>query len=60
VARRAVAADPAAGLAAIVSSLQTTEDPVSVDFLKGAHEALRGFQENVIARAIASLDFNVH
>ncbi len=42
VARRAVAAHPAAGLATVVSALATTEDPVSVDFLKGAREALRG------------------
>ncbi len=42
VARRAVSAEPAAGLAEVVSLLKTTEDAVSLDFLNGTREALRG------------------
>jgi putative membrane-bound dehydrogenase-like protein len=67
VARRAVAADPTAGLATVVSSLATTEDPISVDLLKGAHEALRGLKHvaqpatwpAVFARLVARRDLNV-
>ena len=43
-ARRAVEADPTAGLATVVASLESTEDPVSIDFLTGAQEALRGLK----------------
>ena len=42
VARRAVSADPAAGLAAVVSLLKTADDSVCVDLLIGTHDALRG------------------
>ena len=42
VARRTVAADPAAGLAAVVSLLKTADDPACVDLLIGTHDALRG------------------
>jgi putative membrane-bound dehydrogenase-like protein len=42
VARRAVEADPAAGLAAVVSALETADDPIRERYLVGAHEALRG------------------
>jgi putative membrane-bound dehydrogenase-like protein len=44
IARRTVAA-ATAGLAEVVAALQTTDDPVSVDLLKGAHEGLRGLKQ---------------
>jgi putative membrane-bound dehydrogenase-like protein len=42
VARRAVSAEPAAGLAAVVAALRTVDDPVRWNYLVGAHDALRG------------------
>ncbi len=42
VARRAVSAEPAAGLAAVVAALRTADDPVRWSYLVGAHDALRG------------------
>ncbi len=42
VARRAVSAEPAAGLAAVVSSLAKADDAVCLDLLTGARAALRG------------------
>ncbi|MGO9470519.1 MAG: PVC-type heme-binding CxxCH protein [Isosphaeraceae bacterium] len=42
VARRAVSADPTAGLAAVVAALRTADDPVRWSYLIGAHDALRG------------------
>jgi putative membrane-bound dehydrogenase-like protein len=42
VARRAVEADAAAGLAAVVSALRTAGDPIRERYLVGAHEGLRG------------------
>jgi putative membrane-bound dehydrogenase-like protein len=42
VARRAVEADPASGLATILASLKTAADPACAELLIGAHEGLRG------------------
>jgi putative membrane-bound dehydrogenase-like protein len=42
VARRAVAAEPVAGLAAVVSMVKTSTDAVCLDILSGARDALRG------------------
>jgi putative heme-binding domain-containing protein len=42
VARRAVSAEPTAGLAAVVASLAKAEDAVCLDLLTGARDALRG------------------
>ncbi len=42
VARRAVEAEPAAGLAAVVAALRTADDPIRERYLVGTHEALRG------------------
>jgi putative membrane-bound dehydrogenase-like protein len=42
IARRAVTADPAAGLAAVVRALKSRDPAVSVDLVTGAHEALLG------------------
>ena len=42
VARRTVEADPAAGLAAVVSLLKPADDKACVDLLIGTHDALRG------------------
>ena len=42
VARRAIAAEPAAGLTAVVSLLKATDDRGCRDMLTGAREALRG------------------
>jgi putative membrane-bound dehydrogenase-like protein len=41
-ARRAVAAEPASGLVAVISTLKTSNDAVCLDLLTGAREALRG------------------
>jgi len=67
VARRVVSADPAAGLAAIVSLLNTAGDTVCVDLLIGAHDALRGRKHvarpegwpAVFGRLVARPDLNV-
>jgi putative membrane-bound dehydrogenase-like protein len=42
VARRVVAAEPVAGLAAVVSLFKTSTDAVCIDLLSGTREALRG------------------
>ena len=42
VARRAVSAEPVAGLAAVVAMLKTTADAACTDILTGTREALRG------------------
>lgn len=42
VARRAVEADPAAGLAAVAAALGTADDRIRERYLVGTHEALRG------------------
>jgi putative membrane-bound dehydrogenase-like protein len=42
VARRAVSADPAAGLTALVGLLKTADNGVCDDLVVGAHDALRG------------------
>ena len=42
VARRAVSAEPVAGLAAVVALLKTSADAVCVDMLAGTREGLRG------------------
>jgi putative membrane-bound dehydrogenase-like protein len=42
VARRAVSADLGAGLAAVISALDAADDNACVDFLTGAHAALKG------------------
>jgi putative membrane-bound dehydrogenase-like protein len=42
VARRAVSAEPVAGLAAVVSMTKTTADAACVDILTGTRDALRG------------------
>ena len=42
VARRVVAAEPAPGLAAVVSILKSSDDAVCLDLLTGVREALRG------------------
>jgi len=42
VARRAVAADPTAGLVTVVAAFKTLNDAACGDMLKGAHDGLRG------------------